>query len=196
VDDATAIFDVRPAGLAVNRVRRGGAWANPSPGLSWNEFGGFAILFVGIGFALWRDPIRRLGRRGGLAANLGMMVGFGFGTLLLFGVHSHAPLVALPKNPVVADANSIVNGRKLYEQNCIACHGAAGVPPKGLDLNPYPLDLTVHVPQHPDGQIFKFIADGIPSTAMQAWSQGGGKLTDEQIWHLVNYLRTFTPVDR
>jgi|GEM_PF-1448826 len=195
-DDTTAVFDVRPAGLAVNRIRRGSAWSNPSPGLSWNEFGGLAILFAGCGFALWRGPIRRLGRSGGLAANLGMVAGFGFGTLLLFGVHRHPPLATLPRNPIAADANSLATGRALYQENCIGCHGAVGVPPKGLDLDPYPFDLTVHVPLHPDGQIFKFIADGVPGTAMQSWSQGGGHLTDEQIWHLVNYLRTFTPADR
>ncbi|WBL36151.1 cytochrome c [Tepidiforma flava] len=65
------------------------------------------------------------------------------------------------------------------------------MPPPGLDLNPYPLDLTVHVPQHPDGQLFRFIADGIPGTAMPAWKEQG--LTDEEIWHLVNYLRTLAP---
>jgi mono/diheme cytochrome c family protein len=94
----------------------------------------------------------------------------------------------------VNDRDSIATGQKLYAQNCAACHGQSGVPPKGLDLNPYPLDLTVHVPQHPDGQLYEFISKGIPGTAMAAW--GDGRLTTEQIWHLVNYLRTLTPVDR
>ena len=70
------------------------------------------------------------------------------------------------------------------------------MPPAGLDLNPYPLDLTVHVPQHPDGQLYNFIANGVPGSAMRAWSKGDGSLTEEQIWHLVNFLRTFSPVDQ
>jgi hypothetical protein len=31
---------------------------------------------------------------------------------------------------------------------------------------------------------------------MRAWGSGDGALTEEQIWHLVNFLRTFTPVDK
>ena len=84
--------------------------------------------------------------------------------------------------------------RTLYEQNCLSCHGRSGTPPSGLDLNPYPLDLTVHVPQHPDGQLYNFISNGVPGTAMVAWKDAG--LTEEQLWHLVNYLRTFAPADR
>ena len=64
-----------------------------------------------------------------------------------------------------------------------------GLPLKGLRLDPYPLDLTVHVPQHPDGQLYNFIAHGIPGTAMLGW-QDGGLLKEDQVWHLVNYLRT------
>jgi mono/diheme cytochrome c family protein len=125
------------------------------------------------------------------------MLGFGFGVLLLFGVHSlDQPATTLPKNPIFPDSNSIARGRTLYQQNCAACHGLNGVPPKGLRLNPYPLDLTVHVPQHPEGQIHNFIANGITGSAMRAWSQGQGKLTDDQAWHLVNYLRTLGSVDR
>ncbi len=195
-DDLVAPFDVRPAGLPLSQLRRGGAWANPAPGLSWNEFGGLALLICGLGFALWRDPLRRAARWGGAGANAGMVAGFGVGVLLLFGVHRHEPTTDIPTNPIFPDQNSVSAGRQLYEQNCVSCHGATGIPPKGLDLNPYPLDLTVHVPQHPDGQIYRFIALGIPGTAMRAWGEGGSSLSDDQIWHLVNYLRTaFTPVD-
>lgn len=196
-NDVVAPFDVRPAGLPLNYLRRGGAWANPAPGLSWNEFGGFALLLAGAGFALWRKPLHRLGRSGGMGANAAMVAGFGAGILLLFGVHRHEPAGGIPTNPVFPDQNSISAGRRLFEANCAACHGANGVPPKGLDLNPYPLDLTVHVPQHPDGQVFRFISLGIPGTAMRAWSKDAPALSDDEIWHIVNYLRTaFTPADR
>ena len=65
-----------------------------------------------------------------------------------------------------------------------------------LSRDPYPLDLTVHVPQHADPDLFNFISRGFPGTAMPAWSDADHKLTNDQIWHLVNFLRTFTPVDR
>ncbi len=197
VNDTVAFFDVRPAGAQVTGGVIGGPWDDPAPGLSWNEFGGLVMLVAGFGFALSRTPLRRLGKEYSWAANGMTMLGFGFGVLLLFGVHSHDQLTTtLPKNPIFPDSNSIAAGRTLYQQNCAACHGLNGVPPKGLDLNPYPLDLTVHVPQHPEGQIYNFIANGIPGSAMRAWSQGQGKLTGDQIWHLVNYLRTLGSVDQ
>ncbi len=197
VDDVVAFFDVRPAGAAVSNVTAGGAWGNPAPGLTWNQFGGFIFLLAGLGLALSRGPVRRLlGREAGWATSGFTMAGFSFGVLLLFGVHTHEATGELPANPVFADANSIAQGRTLFEQNCASCHGRTGVPPKGLDLNPYPLDLTVHTPQHPDGQLFNFISKGVPGSAMRAWGTGNGKLSEEQIWHLVNFLRTLTPVER
>jgi len=42
--------------------------------------------------------------------------------------------------------------------------------------------------KHTDGQVFLWIANGYPNSAMPAWSP---RLTDEQIWQLVGYLRTF-----
>lgn len=195
VDDVRGFFDVRPAGLPVAGAVSSGAWAKPTPGLTWNQFGGLVFVLAGFGFALFRGPIRGgLGKEAGWAANGLTMSGFAFGLLLLFAVHAHEPDASLPVNPVFPDANSLAAGRTLYEQNCLSCHGRTGVPPPGLDLNPYPLDLSVHVPQHPDGQLYNFIANGLPGTAMIAWKDAG--LTEEQIWHLVNYLRTFAPVDQ
>jgi copper transport protein len=195
-DDVIGFFDVRPAGTAVIPAATSGAFANPAPGLTWNQFGGFVFLFAGLGFALARTPLRRVGKEAGWAANGVTMAGFAFGVLLLFGVHGHEETGDNLVNPVYPDANSINTGRTLFQQNCAVCHGRNGVPPQGLDLNPYPLDLTVHVPQHSDSQIFRFIDQGLPGTAMRAWGEDEGSLTEEQIWHLVNFLRTLSPVDR
>lgn len=195
-DDIVGFFDVRPAGAAVVASASGTAWSDPAPGLTWNKFGGFMFVIVGLGFALARTPARRLGREAGWTASGMTMIGFSIGVLLLFGVHSHVPTTGLPANPIYPDANSIGQGRTLYTQNCASCHGQSGVPPKGLDLNPYPLDLTVHVPLHADGLLFLFIRDGVAGTAMAAWGKENPPLTDDQIWHLVNFLRTLSPVDR
>lgn len=194
-DDLVGFFDVRPAGAAVVTGSSAGAWDNPAPGLSWNEFAGFVFLLAGLGFALSRGQVRRLGRGAGWAANGMTMAGFAFGVLLLFGVHGHEDTPGLPSNPVTADRNSIEQGQRLFMDNCQTCHGRNGVPPKGLDLNPYPLDLTVHVPQHPDGQLYNFVYNGVAGSAMQPWGKTG-QLTEEQIWHIVNFLRTLTPVER
>jgi copper transport protein len=194
-DDVKAFFDVRPAGAQVSDLNRGGRWDNPTRGLGWNELGGLALLVIGFGFALLRSPLQRLGRRVGWVANGVTMAGFGVGVLLLFGVHSHPPAGTFPSNPIFPDQNSIATGRALYNQNCIACHGQTGVPPVGLKLDPYPLDLTVHAPQHPEGQLYNFIAHGVQGSAMQGW-RDNGSLTQDQVWHLVNYLRTLGSVDQ
>ena len=193
-DDLRAFFDVRPAGAAVNVVRRGGAWDNPAPGLDWNQFGGLVFFIAGLGFALFKSYLWRFGKPAGWAGNASTAFCFGLGALLLFGIHSHDDVGANLRNPIFPDQNSISIGRRIYQQNCASCHGPNGVPPEGLDLNPYPLDLTVHVPQHPDGELFMFISEGIPGTAMPAWSDEG--LSDEEIWHVVNYLRTLGAVEQ
>ena len=195
-DDALAFFDVRPAGSTVGFVRLGGPWDNPAAGLSWNEFGGVVALFIGTGLALFKPRLPRRPKQLGWGANGATMSAFGFGLLLLFGVHGHTPLTGLPRNPVFPDADSIARGRQIYETNCVACHGRSGVPPAGLKLDPYPLDLTVHVPQHPDGQLYLFVSDGLAGTAMRAWGDGPGSLSDQDIWHVVNFLRTLGATDR
>ncbi|MCC7365395.1 MAG: copper resistance protein CopC [Dehalococcoidia bacterium] len=194
-DDVIAFFDVRPGGAAVNYATTGGAWDNPAPGLSWNEFGGLVAVLFGLGLALFKGQIPLRDRRATWAATGATAFGFGFGALLLFGVHGHEPSPDIPTNPVFPDENSLTQGRELYQQNCIGCHGRTGVPPVGLNVDPYPLDLTVHAPQHPDGVLYNFIADGVPGSAMRAWGSGDGALSEEQIWHLVNYLRTLGAAD-
>lgn len=100
-----------------------------------------------------------------------------------------------PLNPLSSDAPTINAGRLLYQTNCAACHGinGKGDGPSALGLRPSPGDFTQHMilGKHTDGQAYLWIRDGYPQSAMPAWVQ---RLSDEQIWQLVAYLRTFGAV--
>jgi mono/diheme cytochrome c family protein len=93
-------------------------------------------------------------------------------------------------NPFPISPESIDVGQAVYMQTCAACHGESGRGdgPQAPGLPTQPADLAIHVPLHTDGDLFRIINDGIPGTAMPAHA---GILTEEQMWHLVNFLRTF-----
>lgn len=92
------------------------------------------------------------------------------------------------------DASSIAKGLELYQANCLPCHGPEGKGdgPVGLALNPPPSALSEHVAPgvHPDEQLFEWISEGYPGSVMPAFKD---LLTEEERWHLVNYIRTLYP---
>jgi copper transport protein len=94
-------------------------------------------------------------------------------------------------NPIQPDAASIDAGHALYAQYCVSCHGTEGKGdgPVGMTLNPRPADLTIHTAPgvHTDGQLYEWITNGFPGSAMPAW---GGVLSETDRWNLVNYIRT------
>lgn len=109
------------------------------------------------------------------------------------GAHRH-PEAAKVKNPVPADATSVAAGKLVYEKNCANCHGDAGKGDgkMGEELNPKPPDLTDAQWKHgsTDGELFKVIHDGSAKTGMKAY---GRKLTEHQIWDVINYIRSIGP---
>ena len=117
------------------------------------------------------------------------------GIMMVYGV-GHAESGVTPiggrANPIVRSDASIELGRALYVTHCAACHGPRGLGdgPSASALNPPPASLPLHVPLHSDGDVFAFIENGFPGSAMPAFR---GALTEEQMWHLVNYLRTLKP---
>ena len=96
------------------------------------------------------------------------------------------------ENPVAADTRSLQSGKAIFGTSCAQCHGDGGHGdgPRAASLNPKPLDLTVHVGLHPDGQLYDWISNGIARTAMPAWK---GELSVSQRWDVLNYLRTLAP---
>ena len=102
--------------------------------------------------------------------------------------HWSAPAVAAKRrNPMPTDAASLEQGRQLFKQNCIVCHGpeGRGDGPAAASLKPLPADLAMMVRHHPDGDLAWKIANG--RGAMPAWE---GTLSEDQIWMLVNYIKT------
>jgi mono/diheme cytochrome c family protein/glucose/arabinose dehydrogenase len=101
-------------------------------------------------------------------------------------------------NPVASTPESIAAGKRVYDATCAACHGnlAQGAVRAGISISiieeqrgKQPPDLTDDQFDHGsgDGEVFTVVKRGLPPTMMPGF---GGQLSDEDIWRLVNYLRT------
>lgn len=108
------------------------------------------------------------------------------------------PGAARIKNPVDASAGSIAAGKTAYQTNCASCHGADAK--GGITISVIedrggrqPPDLTDDKWDHgsTDGEIFTVIKTGVPPDFFMApWE---GRLSDTDIWNVVNYLRSLAP---
>lgn len=89
-------------------------------------------------------------------------------------------------------AESIASGIKLYDENCMPCHGPGGRgdgPISSLTRLP-PADLAApHTALHTAGDMFAWITNGMPSGAMPGFSE---TLSEQDRWDLVNFLRAFS----
>ena len=95
--------------------------------------------------------------------------------------HHHRHLkYAKIKNPIAKTEKSIAQGRKLYEEHCIACHGEGGKGGIGPELT-----SSDRIHGSTDGEIFHVITAGVAGTAMKGFKK---ELTEEMRWHLVNYI--------
>src|SRR5262245_51182877 len=98
------------------------------------------------------------------------------------------------KNPVPVNAASLAAGKKLFSTNCAPCHGVTGVGDgkAGELLNPRPANLTDATWKHggSEAEIFTTIRDGAKGTGMKGF---GGRLTTQELWQLVNYVRSLGP---
>ena len=93
------------------------------------------------------------------------------------------------KNPIKATKASIQKGKEIYEKKCALCHGIKG-DGKGTasaGLNPKPTNFKdSHGEKMTDGEHFWKITTGrgrMPSFAKD--------LTEEERWHVINYVNTF-----
>src|SRR4030042_5905427 len=93
------------------------------------------------------------------------------------------------KNPVAKGEASNKAGMALYTKNCASCHGKTGLGDgvKARALKEHPGDFSGTAYQNQaDGEHFyktKFGRGEMPKYE--------GKLSDDDIWNVVNYMRTF-----
>lgn len=163
---------------------------------------GPGLLYLLFAAGLWLHAVERLGlhnRTGRRRALLSVALAVA-GMVLL--VRSQIPATSAPgtvrirSNPVPATPESLARGEDIYRQHCQSCHGVGGTGdgPAATALAPRPADLRVHMAAgHTDQEFFNWLTAGMPGTAMPAF---GNVLTEEDRWHVLNYIRTFAPTDR
>ena len=97
-------------------------------------------------------------------------------------------------NPTKADADSLAHGERLFSVNCSPCHGSytggkhvasAMQVPNGAMPGPVLSDAIVA--QKPDGHFYQFIHFG----GMAIMPAYGYKLSVQEHWDIVNYIRDF-----
>ena len=106
------------------------------------------------------------------------------------GQETQEAAAEIPQNPIEATEESVRAGLRVYGRFCRSCHGVRG---DGRGQSPSPGtrpanlidDEWVHGDS--DGEIYNVIRQGVPPNYdMDAWE---GRITDEEIWHVVNFLR-------
>ena len=131
------------------------------------------------------ERVQQDSRRDGLLLRWSCTVA---GLALLVWCTSGPRVLAQEKNPYAADPKVAKLGEYQFRSNCAFCHGLGA---KGGGRGP---DLTRAQKHHgnTDAEIFHNIHDGIPGTAMPAATNGGigVGMSDEEIWQVVNYLRS------
>lgn len=98
------------------------------------------------------------------------------------------------KNPVATSAESIAKGKELYlakeKGNCVFCHGETGAGNQEtmprLRRKPADISNKERMSSMTDGEVFWKITKGI-NGIMPA---GEKKMTEEERWNVVNYIRT------
>jgi mono/diheme cytochrome c family protein len=90
------------------------------------------------------------------------------------------------KNPTKSDPAA---GKELWNKNCASCHGKTGLGdgPKVRTLETFPVDFSKSAFQgQSDGDIFYKT-----KTGRGEMPKYDGKISDDDIWQLVNFSRSF-----
>nr|WP_315158699.1 cytochrome c [uncultured Flavobacterium sp.] len=91
------------------------------------------------------------------------------------------------QNPFKGNAKATAEGKRIFEQMCVLCHGVKGKGngEAGLTLDKKPANFSAFkVKNESDGVIFWKLTNGKPP--MASYEE---LMTEDQRWQLVNYIR-------
>ncbi len=98
------------------------------------------------------------------------------------------------KNPVEDSDENAKVGAEHFQHHCMICHGLdghnTGVPFASKMDPPVPDLASNDVQGYTDGQLKWIIQNGIAPSGMPSWQ---GILDDDEMWHIVAYLRHLPP---
>jgi len=179
-------FDARSTATAADAIKPDTDTTSLLFGLELLIIGGL-VLVLGVRGKVVPSLFKDVRLQRGLVAP-GILIAV-LGLLLVLNVQVlRIGLAENLRNPFPPTAESVVIGKPVYATACVACHGVGGLGdgPAGAVLPKQPADLLIHVPLHSDTILYEFIRDGIASAGMPGQADN---LTEDEMWHLVNYLR-------
>ena len=115
----------------------------------------------------------------------------GLGIVYLLSIEAYPVTYKQPSVPY--SAISVYNGKLLYRNNCVQCHGYSGQGDGIIvneDLAILPANLTEpHTAYHTAGDIYWWITNGMPPSIMPGFES---ILNEDNRWDLINFLRTLS----
>nr|MBA2452422.1 CopD family protein [Chloroflexia bacterium] len=143
--------------------------------------GAIWVTVLSVGIVIVVAGMRSSGGRG-VAAFGAVLIVLSLGGL---GFTRETPV---EENPIQTTDDSVATGQQLFLANCADCHGSEGTGdgPRLAGFDAPNADLTAaHLLDHSEGQLHRWILEGIGGTMMPGFADD---LTDEETWHLVNYV--------
>jgi mono/diheme cytochrome c family protein len=92
-------------------------------------------------------------------------------------------------NPVKPTPESLASGKKIYSYDCASCHGVTGDGKTDVAKDLKMPDLTdpARLKDRTDGELFYILKTGHGDMPPE-----GDRVKPEQLWDLVNYVRSLT----
>ncbi len=107
-------------------------------------------------------------------------------------IRRRAARESIPPGPPDRETSmSLTAGKSIYDADCANCHGPDGHTPTsaGRGILPRAVALdSANVQSYSDRELFSIIREGIRFTGMPGFA---GAETNDQIWDVVDYLRSF-----